>query len=104
MAYHLCVFAIHPNLVCTKKEDALAGVLSVSYLFLLCVFNQAVAAVFSLVDHCERTVVVFVAEGKERMLQQVHLQDGFFSCHRLHVRYGRRDGQCPPRALRVQRR
>ena len=51
------------------------------------VLDQAVAAVGSLIDNRKRAVVVFVAEGEERMLQQIHLQDRLFAGHRLHVEF-----------------
>ena len=41
--------------------------------YLVYVFDQTVAAVVSLVDHCKSALIFFVAEGEEAMLQQVHL-------------------------------
>ena len=40
---------------------------------LLYIVNQAIPAVVSAVDHSEATAVVLVPEGKEVVLQQIHL-------------------------------
>ena len=50
------------------------------------VFDQAVAAVVALIDHGEAAIGLFIAEGEEIMLQQVHLQDGLLAGHGLDVK------------------
>ena len=65
-------FDVCPHLVYTKTGTPNRASLQYS-VQLLCIFDEAVTAVLSFIDNCERAVVVFITEGKERMLQQIHL-------------------------------
>ena len=49
------------------------------------IIDDAVAAVVSLVNHSEASAIVFVTEGEEAMLQQVHLQHRLVPGHGLEV-------------------
>ena len=49
------------------------------------IFNDAVTSVISLIDHRKSTVCFFITEGKETVAQQVHLQNGFFTGHKLQI-------------------
>ena len=49
------------------------------------IIDQAVVAVVSTVYNCKRFTIVYVAESKEIMLKEVHLEDSFLAGHRLKV-------------------
>ena len=67
------------------KNGRPGGRPSVFHSTLSFVLNEAIAAIGSLVHDCKRAVIILIAEREERMLQQIHLEDGFLTGHRLHV-------------------
>ena len=70
----------NPLGILTKKPPGKRPAVGV-FFQLQSIFDQAVATVVSAVDHSERSVVVLIPESKEVVLQQIHLQNGFFPAH-----------------------
>ena len=70
-------FSVFFRALFPKKKEPFSRLL-ILYCQLLCIIDQAIATFVSAVYNSEGTAVILVPEGKEVMIQQVHLHDRFF--------------------------